>query len=91
MGIGLVIRQWELASSLVSGNWPCRSSVGIGIFIGKWELALSFVSGNWLFIGKWELAAKETVYVSPLAQMMFPFFFLFLLQAIFWVGETGST
>ena len=74
MGIGLVVRQWELASSLVSGNWPCRSSVGIGLFIGKWELA-----------------AKETVYVSPLAQMMFPFFFLFLLQAIFWVGETGST
>ena len=74
MGIGLVIRQWELASSLVSGNWPCRSSAGIGLFIGKWELA-----------------AKETVYVSPLAQMMFPFFFLFLLQAIFWVGETGST
>ena len=37
------------------------------------------------------IGAKETVYVSPLAQMMFPFFFLISSSSNFWVGETGST
>ena len=37
------------------------------------------------------IGAKETVYVSPLAQMMFPFFFLITSSSNFWVGETGST